>query len=274
MSKRKRTHRGGAFEQNKKGKTNLLDFVFGPRPRQGKGKETAPSSQAFRTNSDHSTVYHQLIKRYPSLMKKVPFMRAKKRSSTFSSTSLTSTHSSSTPIHPVLNSSSSSFSVPCIIAGSYTSFDNKIQKMLVRKLRDRADNRAFWAKSDHFMTTMELYEARRENKRMQLQQQQQQQKQTILVKGESGVSSVGKCAVPLSTSVGKCVRFLRRVEATVDELTLQKFRTILQEYSVDTSREKLLLFEKKIAKLFGRKYPNLLLLTADFTGREYLKLAL
>ena len=29
MSKRKRTQRGGAFEQNKKGKTNLLDFVFG-----------------------------------------------------------------------------------------------------------------------------------------------------------------------------------------------------------------------------------------------------
>ena len=206
--------------------------------------------------SEHGPVYRQLIQQYPSLMDRR--IKAVKRAQKYPPLPSPTADTAPTSLAPC---------VPCTIVGTYTSFDNATRKVLVRKVRNKDSKGPFRAKTDRFMTHVELYEARRDRNDEVVQNEDEDE----------------QCFVPLSTAVRKCVRFLRRVEETVDEATLKQFQTIMKTYSTTTTNARsptcktipvpVLVCEKQLQQLLSVKYPNLLLMVADFI-RGSLKLSM
>ena len=237
--------------------SSVLQNVLGHRPH---SFPTHPMhlNDGAPSDSEHGPVYHQLIQQYPSLMD--GRIKAVKRAQKYPPLPSSMADTAPTSLAPC---------VPCTIVGTYTSFDNATRKVLVRKVRNKDSKGPFRAKTDRFMTHVELYEARRDRNDDVVQNEDEDEDE--------------QCFVPLSTAVRKCVRFLRRVEETVDEATLKQFQTIMTTYSTTTTTNTrsptcktspvpVLVCEKQLQQLFSVKYPNLLLMVADFI-RGSLKLS-
>ena len=207
-----------------------------------------PSSQGRSSDLDqHGPVYGQLIRHHPSLMSKVPSRRKNPRKHTLS-------QSEATP------SSVGPSVCRSFVAGKYTSFDGTKQELLIRKCStstdaDHADHGPFRAKTDLWCTPLALYESRRDR--------EHEQHQYIDERPSASTTS----SVPLLTAVDKCVRFLRRIRATVDGTTLTAFTNIMAAHVSDSDVRAC---ESKLQQLLSHTYPHLLLLMADYTRASLL----